>query len=438
MKNTFDSEDRIMDNSGMNAGSSKAMNAMAISALILGALAFPFSVALTNIALGVVLGMSLLSGQWLRGCLLLWKRHRLFLGVLSLYLSWVLLGLLWSSNPRNGLAVLGHHWFWLLLPALAALLRERRTCNRVLMALSFGLTLHLGYCVLQALGMVHVSTDGSSMRNATGHIGHIGFGFVYAVWGAWMLHLGLHLKRKPWRWACLFLALWSAVEVFMAQGRAGYVLMLMLMLVVLGRWGAQRFGMARMLGMLGGMSLMVTLALGLGPAHERITGTWLAWQHQAEHAKTKSAKFAANSLQQRVKVLRAAWELWREHPWLGVGTGSFLSQARPVYARMFRERLQLAHPHNQYLLVLARWGVGGFASLLLLYAVWLWQGWRMDWSAYRTAPLMFLAGLALVVDGLCSISMEQHFSAVLAVLLLGAAFASASARSMTGIADTCS
>ncbi|RMH60801.1 MAG: hypothetical protein D6678_05000, partial [Zetaproteobacteria bacterium] len=115
--------------------------------------------------------------------------------------------------------------------------------------------------------------------------------------------------------------------------------------------------------------------------------------------------------------------LWRRHPWLGSGTGSFAHEARPVYRRLAHAPLRLAHPHNQYLLAMVRWGVFGLLSLLGLLSVWLRLGWRMAWGKDVAAPLVFLSGLMLLIDGLFSISLEQHFSALMALLLLAAGLA---------------
>jgi len=58
---------------------------------------------------------------------------------------------------------------------------------------------------------------------------------------------------------------------------------------------------------------------------------------------------------------------------------------------------------------------------LLFY--WLREGWKRDWHESITAPLIFLPALALAIHALGSSSLEEHFSGVLAALLLGAGLA---------------
>jgi len=80
------------------------------------------------------------------------------------------------------------------------------------------------------------------------------------------------------------------------------------------------------------------------------------------------------------------------------------------------------HPHNMYLLVLARWGVPGMIALVMLFFLWVKTGWNSDWRN-EAASLIALPGIAMAVHGLFAPGMEEHFSGILAALLLGAGLA---------------
>ncbi len=391
------------------------------ASLALAALAFSFSVAVTNIALGVALVIGVFSGVWWQGAKFLWRKHRPFMRILGLYLLLMPLGLLWSADKGHGLEVLGHLWFWLLLPVPVVALHAARDRRRFLLCLSAGLTLNLAYCVLQALGYVQVATDGSGLRDATGHIGHIGFGFVYGLWSAWLLYLGI--ERHGWqRWGCWLLVAWSCIMIFMAQGRGGYILAILLMALVMIKWVWRRYDVGRMIVSLVGVLLLISLVLSFGPGKERIQGTWLALQGVSGVKLSQNEKNALISTRQRISMWHVSWTLWKQHPILGVGTGGYFQEAKSVFKQQTQMTLSYDHPHNQYLLVLARWGMVGGTLLLLLLVVWLRDGWQADWNVSEVSSLVFLSGFALVVHGLFSISMEEHFSAILAVLLLGVAF----------------
>ncbi|MBN4076907.1 hypothetical protein JYT48_01365, partial [Mariprofundus ferrooxydans] len=197
--------------------------------LALAAFVFSFSVAATNVALGLTLALALLSGLWWQGAKQCWKIYKLLTVLICAYLVLLLLALAWSLDLSWGMHVIGRHWFWLLLPVVVVITNEEKWRQLFLIALSLGLALNLVYCTLQMYGYVVVATDGSNATDATGHIGHIGFGFVYGLWAAWLLHVGL--MRQGWqRYAAWGLAAWSYVMVFSAQGRSGYLIAAVLML----------------------------------------------------------------------------------------------------------------------------------------------------------------------------------------------------------------
>ncbi|MDX8412197.1 MAG: hypothetical protein R8K46_10070, partial [Mariprofundaceae bacterium] len=77
------------------------------------------------------------------------------------------------------------------------------------------------------------------------------------------------------------------------------------------------------------------------------------------------------------------------------------------------------HPHNAYLLALARWGLVGLITVLALLFLPFKEGWRADWSSGGNAIFLSLTSWALAVQGLVTSSLEEHTSGVLAALLLG-------------------
>lgn len=403
----------------------------------LAALCFPFSVAATNIALGGALAVGIGSGAWWHGVRRLWREQRRLAVALPAYLLLVAIGLVWSSDRAWGLHILGRHWFWLLIPVGVYALAERTWRSRFLIALSLGLSLHLVFCVLQKFGYV-TGTDagGSNAVDATGHIGHIGFGFVYGVWAAWLLHWGW--MHHGWRrYGAWLLAAWAWIMIFLAQGRSGYLIAFVTFVVVLwkhlaGNWHWHRIGEAATI------LLLIASALALGPGKERLQGTWraldLGYQNKAEYNASFGVEKSVRDTQSRLAMWQAAWEVWQAHPILGVGTGGFpvaSEQVRNLQPALdFGSQARASHPHNAYLLSLARWGWLGLAAMCWLLYEWIRLGWRQDWLAAPSAPLAVLSGIALAIHGLTSNSLEEHFSAVYAVLLLSLALAEISAEAV--------
>ncbi len=389
--------------------------------LCIAALAFPFSVAATNVALGIALGLGIVSGSWWLGAKRCWCEFRPLSIAFGAYFALLLAGLIWSQNIGWGMHIIGRQWFWLLVPVLVTTLADEKWRRYFMISLSVGLSLHLAFCVLQSFGYVHVTTDGSSADNATGHIGHIGFGFVYGVWAAWLLFAGLRSEGKL-RWLCWSLAIWAYVMIFAAQGRSGYIVAFVLAITVIIKWYVGRSGWKRAVWIIGMAFVLLSFALVLGPAKERLLGTWTVMTGEQQDVAGFWQSYAAQATNQRILMWKTTLDIYQMHPVLGVGTGGLPDAVAALKAEgRSASNFTFVHPHNQYLLALVRWGPAGLALLSLMLFYWMREGWRRDWHESVTAPLIFLPALALVIHGLSSTAVEEHFSAILAVLLLGVA-----------------
>jgi len=77
---------------------------------------------------------------------------------------------------------------------------------------------------------------------------------------------------------------------------------------------------------------------------------------------------------ERLAHWQAAWEMWTDHPWLGVGIGNY----EPVYPRYALPQwpLPLGHAHNYYLNIAAEGGIVGLSAYVLLWSIALLQAWR--------------------------------------------------------------
>jgi len=385
----------------------------------LAAALFPFSVAVTNTALGLALVIGLISGN-------LWQGIRMFaieFRPLALLFAMLILlsavSLSWSLDPALGIKKLGHQWFLLLVPLLLYSMQENRHRQAVLVALSIGLSLHLAYCVLQAFGIVHPATDGSTQEDPAGLIGHIGFGFVYGLWAGWLIYSGI--RHHGWRrWLPLSLAAWAIIMVFLGQGRSGYLVTIVVLLTLTWKY-LIHLASRRQLLIAGAMLLILATVAVMGSgAKERIALTW----QQIEAARSGNLQ----QTEARLTLWLAAWEAWKANPLIGAGTGGYYQAGKaaieqhPTYGY---NGDPYSHPHNMYLLSMVRWGVVGLLILVSLLAVWIRTGWRENWQTSPAGCLIGLSGLALAVNGMTSSSLEEHFAGILAILFLSLGLAAA-------------
>jgi putative inorganic carbon (HCO3(-)) transporter len=106
---------------------------------------------------------------------------------------------------------------------------------------------------------------------------------------------------------------------------------------------------------------------------------------------------------ERVAHWQAAWQMWTDHPWLGVGIGNY-EPAYPQYALPSWPEA-LGHAHNYYLNIAAEAGVFGLLSYFLLWGAAL----VVAWQATRRAT-GWRWGVALGVLGvLVHLSVHNFF-----------------------------
>lgn len=118
----------------------------------------------------------------------------------------------------------------------------------------------------------------------------------------------------------------------------------------------------------------------------------LAFHEQIEHRLFKDDKGSADV---RIPLMRLAWGIIVDHPWLGVGVNNYAD-------RMLRHALEdgwawIAVVHNKYLLVWAETGILGLAAFLWFLLATLRRGWVCRNSGDRLLSLLaigFTAGVA--------------------------------------------
>ncbi len=410
----------------------QGVNTVALVLLCLAILCFPFSVAATNIFLGSALASGMLTGIWWLGIKRLWNDYRGLCIALFVYLILVCTGLLWSIDVDWGIRILARHWFWLLLPVVVIVLTDQRNRYAFLMAMSVGLTANLVFCVLQANGLVaSPAVAGSTMVNATGHIGHTSFGFIYGIWAAWLLHLGLVISGKS-RWLLWGLAIWSLVMVFLAQGKGGYIVSSLMILLVAGKWMQETRNRTMLIAVL----ILLAALISFGPGKARFQGVSEVLTGNVHQQMTADQENAVSSVAARLAWWKMSYEIWLKQPWIGVGTGGFPKAAAAWQAQQASPQpfaVALVHPHNQYLLSLVRWGVGGLFLLLALLYFWMKTGLSPPWRGRVSLPLIALTGSALFIDGFSTSSLEEHFSTIFALVLLGVGLSESACNSSASI-----
>lgn len=204
---------------------------------------------------------------------------------------------------------------------------------------------------------------------------------IMMVFAAYTLILFAFLNQK-YRYPALFLAILALFDtLFLSFGRTGYILFFILMLLLL--W--QLF---KIRGLLSGIVLALIFAIGLYHFSPTLQKRLIAGFNDIE--KYEQGNPENTSLGMRLEYYKYSWELFKQSPLIGKGTGSFEKEYAKIAPR------PTANPHNEYLMIATQWGLIGvilFVGMLISL-----------WNMAKVLPLFegYVAqGLALTMGSIC-------------------------------------
>jgi O-antigen ligase len=200
-----------------------------------------------------------------------------------------------------------------------------------------------------------------------------------------------------------------------------------------GGWMAAAFGLLLLLGLLAqtprqwiALAVFVFLLVGIGLS---IYSQSVALQLRVANLRKGLARLEHDT---RYGQMVAAWKMWRDHPWFGVGPDHYDIRFRGYRAEHGLLQTRPIFVHNDYLNTLADWGALGtvlVALPLAMIAFGLARYWhrlrriQRSPSRHTGGILPFLAGAvaglgAILVHSTVDFNMHIPANAILAVVLL--------------------
>jgi N-acetylglucosaminyldiphosphoundecaprenol N-acetyl-beta-D-mannosaminyltransferase len=133
-----------------------------------------------------------------------------------------------------------------------------------------------------------------------------------------------------------------------------------------------------------------------------------SWSHVVGLQREGTAAESEHSVDQRTSFAYVSWQMFRDHPVLGVGFGRFYDRKLPYLSDRSQpfelESIRPLHHHNTLLSVLTETGLVGFALFAALLVAWWRLGWRLahDDEAPSWIRAQGVLMLAILVNYLCS------------------------------------
>lgn len=332
-------------------------------------------------------------------------------GVAALWLVWIAYALWATLTDYLGFGVLTTDWFrgaalLMVLPWLVAWASR----GEVRTAISIGLRLALVVATVTALVQVYLLDVPRAHGSENANI----FALLMALYGVFVIHEAL---RCGSRWVPLWIV-FAFVPLVLSGSRtalAAFVFVLVFLLVI----HRQRLPIKKAILGLAGVAVLVgvvgfpqlaeradALRENLSAKQEGPAGLWSDFVEMdfvvpgEEGFVLKSE--VKSSLGFRLVYWRTGWEVFKAHPWVGVGSEGDMVAAGEVIGVGDRLGQRHSHVHNTFLQHLVTGGVPKLSLLMVALALPVLLLWRHGnrsgaWLLVTTTLVASLAGLTAVV-----------------------------------------
>lgn len=377
--------------------------------ILIGALcALLFSIPLNNSAKSIsfVLAVVLLLINKVNTVSLRYLMRETWVQFLLAFVAFAAVACLWSPASWSDEAYVIKKYLKLLsLPLLALGFSDKKTR-------AWGLYAFLAAMFITALVAIaktitplywHNHTPGFVFRN------YIMTGHMMALASYLAAYFALHKPAQRVPYAVLFL-LFSYEVLFLSLGRTGYIIYFVLMgLLMLQTLDKKQLAAGSLI-----LVFLVSAAMYLSPkVQQGLVSIEQNLQHFHHGDKNTSVGY-------RLQFQQFAYQLFKEKPFLGHGTGSYTyyfakQQPVPSWGTQSRE------PHNQYWLIAAEYGVLGLALYVALLVALVRACWQLKTMQAIAMALLIPFLLGSLSDSLLFYSGSGYFFIVLLALCLGEA-----------------
>jgi O-antigen ligase len=297
------------------------------------------------------------------------------------------IGLLWTEDISWGFHILHKMWYFLLLlPVLHSIVKKKDVSLYIslfLMAITF--TEIVSYLVwFEIIPPFRFAT----VLNPTPFMSHVSYNPILTISIYIVLH-GLFFNRKIEKlrfFLYSFFAITMTINMFITGGRAGQVMyFVMISIFIFQYFNHQKI--KSLFAVLIIVPIIFATAYQTSPLfHKRVN---LAVNNTLDYSVNKNT-----SVGQRITFAINSWEVIKENPIIGVGTGDFPNEYQKVNTINTPDMPDTKNPHNMYTLILVQLGFLGLVSMLSIFYYQLRISLNQSDKFFRdmgvTLPLLFL------------------------------------------------
>ena len=392
---------------------SHAENFVRWSVVLLGC-SIPVSVAADNILLAFILACWIFGGGY-REKIAALLANPVALAALALFALYLAGTLYTIGTEPEVTTTLSKASRLLLIPALMPLMREEKWRRRGIIAFqgSMVVSLLLSYLIWFGAAPVGLGLKGIELDPVAfkAHITHN----VFMAFAAFLFALAaVEAKTLRGRSVAALLCVAAMANVLvMVPGRTGHIVLLVLFTYFLYlQLRAKGFAVAA-------LALCALAAVVFASPetmlHKRIT---LA-EDELQQLRPGVPPELNSSIGQRLAILRNTLEVIRDNPVFGVGTGGFGT----AYAALANRTgdAPTTNPHNEFLMIIAQFGIAGLVLLLCVFGTQWWMAARLAGRFDQAAARGFV--LTMVVASILTSTLIDHAEGLFFAYMSGLLFA---------------
>lgn len=326
--------------------------------LLILAFLMPLTVAGANLIIAIICFFWLLSGNYKVKYNQI-VTSKLMVASIFFYLTHVI-GMLWTEDIEWGLHMLHKMWYFLLLFPVLYSIVQKKYINQYLAAFMLAIAVTEVASYLVWFEIVEPFKNATVM-NPTPFMSHISYNpilalAIYIAYYKILFKTDLSLIKS---FFYSFFAITMTINMFITGGRAGQVMyFVMLVILVFQFYNTQKIKPLLIASVL--VPLIFFSAYQSSPLFkERVN---LAITNSIDYELNK-----ASSTGQRITFAINSWEVIKENPLIGVGTGDFPSEYKKINQINTPQLPNTTNPHNMYTLILFQLGIFGLISMLTIF-----------------------------------------------------------------------
>ncbi len=270
------------------------------------------------------------------------------------------IGMLWTEDLQWGLHILHKMWYFLLLFPILFNIVQRKYISYYLSAFLLAIALTEIASYLVWFELVEPFKN-ATVNNPTPFMSHISYNPILAM-AIYLVYHNIFIKSNlntPKFFLYSFFSITMTINMFITGGRAGHVMYFVMLTILI----FQFFGKNKIKAL---VSVLVIIPLIFFSAYQ----TSYIFHQRVELAvnNTMNYEFAKNtSVGQRITFAINSWEVIKENPIIGIGTGDFPSEYKKINQINTPQLPTTTNPHNMYILITMQLGLIGLVSMLSIF-----------------------------------------------------------------------